>query len=121
MDVVQADPKYWTRDPFVPVEENGYIFGRGSEDTKFDIAMMVATMAQLKRDGFKPKRSIILLLSGDEETSMTTTRALRSEEHTSELQSLMRISYVVFCLNKNRHTLYKPHTSHNQSIDKDQT
>src|SRR3546814_9700378 len=27
--------------------------------------------------------------------------ALRSEEHTSELQSLMRISYAVFCLNKN--------------------
>src|SRR3546814_14908125 len=30
-------------------------------------------------------------------------RVLRSEEHTSELQSLMRISYAVFCLNK-KHT-----------------
>src|SRR3546814_5408922 len=30
---------------------------------------------------------------------------MRSEEHTSELQSLMRISYAVFCLNKkNKHT-----------------
>src|SRR3546814_2597138 len=28
----------------------------------------------------------------------------RSEEHTSELQSLMRISYAVFCLNKNTET-----------------
>src|SRR3546814_8975219 len=28
---------------------------------------------------------------------------LRSEEHTSELQSLMRISYAVLCLKKNRH------------------
>src|SRR3546814_1638459 len=28
--------------------------------------------------------------------------AKRSEEHTSELQSLMRISYAVFCLNKKR-------------------
>src|SRR3546814_6911445 len=27
---------------------------------------------------------------------------IRSEEHTSELQSLMRISYAVFCLNKNK-------------------
>src|SRR3546814_8363039 len=27
----------------------------------------------------------------------------RSEEHTSELQSLMRISYAVFCLTKNKH------------------
>src|SRR3546814_7875872 len=30
--------------------------------------------------------------------------SLRSEEHTSELQSLMRISYAVFCLNKKTHT-----------------
>src|SRR3546814_9932404 len=30
-------------------------------------------------------------------------RARRSEEHTSELQSLMRISYAVFCLQKNMH------------------
>src|SRR3546814_6769442 len=29
-------------------------------------------------------------------------RCLRSEEHTSELQSLMRISYAVFCLKKNK-------------------
>src|SRR3546814_3682956 len=28
----------------------------------------------------------------------------RSEEHTSELQSLMRISYAVFCLKKKNHT-----------------
>src|SRR3546814_2680941 len=33
--------------------------------------------------------------------------ATRSEEHTSELQSLMRISYAVFCLKKKNHT-YKP-------------
>src|SRR3546814_8633695 len=30
----------------------------------------------------------------------TATDTMRSEEHTSELQSLMRISYAVFCLNK---------------------
>src|SRR3546814_4125253 len=30
--------------------------------------------------------------------------ATRSEEHTSELQSLMRISYAVFCLTKQKHT-----------------
>src|SRR3546814_9236246 len=41
----------------------------------------------------------------------------RSEEHTSELQSLMRISYAVFCLKKKIKTktqtkqLYKPHTA----------
>src|SRR3546814_10299457 len=34
----------------------------------------------------------------------------RSEEHTSELQSLMRISYAVFCLKKNKITINKIYT-----------
>src|SRR3546814_3623372 len=38
------------------------------------------------------------LISGDEEGKLSF--AGRSEEHTSELQSLMRISYAVFCLKK---------------------
>src|SRR3546814_2538852 len=37
----------------------------------------------------------------------------RSEEHTSELQSLMRISYAVFCLKKKKHT--NPKTLHQTS------
>src|SRR3546814_8078822 len=38
-------------------------------------------------------------------------RQSRSEEHTSELQSLMRISYAVFCLNKkNTTTVFTPLT-----------
>src|SRR3546814_4971922 len=36
----------------------------------------------------------------------------RSEEHTSELQSLMRISYAVFCLKKKNHK--HKHTNHKQ-------
>src|SRR3546814_5767723 len=37
------------------------------------------------------------------ETYTVTKEADRSEEHTSELQSLMRISYAVFCLKKKKH------------------
>src|SRR3546814_7923403 len=37
-------------------------------------------------------------------TTMVDTRKTRSEEHTSELQSLMRISYAVFCLKKKKIT-----------------
>src|SRR3546814_2295404 len=33
----------------------------------------------------------------------TSSEGFRSEEHTSELQSLMRISYAVFCLKKKKH------------------
>src|SRR3546814_10336763 len=48
-----------------------------------------------------------LRLSGrhDPRPDRRCVRSLRSEEHTSELQSLMRISYAVFCLKKkNTHT-----------------
>src|SRR3546814_4466176 len=37
---------------------------------------------------------------------------LRSEEHTSELQSLMRISYAVFCLKKKTNNHYHPYILH---------
>src|SRR3546814_5831246 len=36
----------------------------------------------------------------------------RSEEHTSELQSLMRISYAVFCLKKQHQALHYTHCTH---------
>src|SRR3546814_6472761 len=36
------------------------------------------------------------------EDAIDTTNIVRSEEHTSELQSLMRISYAVFCLKKKK-------------------
>src|SRR3546814_3814997 len=39
----------------------------------------------------------------------------RSEEHTSELQSLLRISYAVFCLKKKNKTTSVKHTYTNQS------
>src|SRR3546814_3472484 len=37
----------------------------------------------------------------------------RSEEHTSELQSLMRISYAVFCLKKKKNNILTMQTKHN--------
>src|SRR3546814_4890823 len=39
----------------------------------------------------------------------------RSEEHTSELQSLMRISYAVFCLKKKKYNYHLHHTSTSMS------
>src|SRR3546814_2563986 len=36
----------------------------------------------------------------------TCRSSIRSEEHTSELQSLMRISYAVFCLKKKKQNIY---------------
>src|SRR3546814_1647044 len=43
--------------------------------------------------------------------------AQRSEEHTSELQSLMRSSYAVFCLKKKTHTTRKCMTESSYNYD----
>ncbi len=69
MDVVEADPKDWVRDPFTAIEDGGFIFGRGVSDNKFDVSMLIATLAALKSEGFKPGRDVHLFLSGDEETA----------------------------------------------------
>ncbi len=76
MDVVEANPKDWVRDPFTMVTDGGYYFGRGVEDNKFDLSMIMATIVRMKTEGYKPKRDIILAFSGDEETSQATTKEL---------------------------------------------
>jgi acetylornithine deacetylase/succinyl-diaminopimelate desuccinylase-like protein len=85
MDVVVAKPEDWERDPFTAVEENGFIFGRGAEDNKFDVSMMVATLARLKSQGFRPRRDIVLALTGDEETTGATARILAERLKGAEL------------------------------------
>lgn len=85
MDVVEARPADWQRDPFTPVIENGLLYGRGSSDMKLDDALAVATLVELKREGYKPRRGIVLALSGDEETTMKTTQRLAKELASAEM------------------------------------
>ena len=76
MDVVEARPEDWERDPFTPVVENGYIYGRGASDTKFEASLAVASLIELRRQGFRPRRSIVVAYSGDEETTMKTSKLI---------------------------------------------
>src|SRR3546814_7084905 len=57
-----------------------------------------------------PSRKFRRLDDGGEGGSECAWRP-RSEEHTSELQSLMRISYAVFCLKKNKNIYYRTPTN----------
>src|SRR3546814_9631124 len=54
----------------------------------------------------------------DQDSALALCIVARSEEHTSELQSLMRISYAVFCLKKKKKTTTskKPTNTHHQYI-----
>lgn len=76
MDVVEAKPEDWERDPFTAVVENGYLYGRGASDTKFDAVQAMVAMIELRKQGFKPKRSVVIAYSGDEETTMVTAQVI---------------------------------------------
>src|SRR3546814_6891316 len=53
---------------------------------------------------FACSRTVSAQCGGSVRALEPSTRKVRSEEHTSELQSLMRISYAVFCLKKKKST-----------------
>ena len=79
MDVVDAMPEDWERDPFTLVEEDGYFFGRGTLDDKFGTTMLTAAFLRLKAEKFIPERDLIIAFTGDEETGMITTKGLVNE------------------------------------------
>jgi acetylornithine deacetylase/succinyl-diaminopimelate desuccinylase-like protein len=85
MDVVEAKPSDWLRDPFTPVVENGYLFGRGSSDMKLDGALAIAALTELRREGFRPRRDIVIEFSGDEETRMKTSALIAEQLSGAEL------------------------------------
>jgi acetylornithine deacetylase/succinyl-diaminopimelate desuccinylase-like protein len=67
MDVVEALRSDWSTDPFQFVEKDGYYYGRGTQDMKNSDAALVATFLRLHKEGYKPKRDLILALTADEE------------------------------------------------------
>jgi acetylornithine deacetylase/succinyl-diaminopimelate desuccinylase-like protein len=67
MDVVQALRTDWHTDPFQFVEKGAYFYGRGTQDMKDSDAALVATFLRLHREGYKPKRDLVLALTADEE------------------------------------------------------
>ena len=75
MDVVDALEKDWVRKPFQLIEEEGYFFGRGTSDNKYGLTNLTQTFLRLKQEGYVPSRDLVLVFSGDEETSMTSTMA----------------------------------------------
>src|SRR3546814_8725636 len=67
-------------------------------DRVFDRQDVAAAVVQAPQPGIERRRLARSCGPGDEQDAV----GLRSEEHTSELQSLMRISYAVFCLKKKK-------------------
>src|SRR3546814_7726305 len=64
-------------------------------------------MGKAGADAPSPNRIILLRDSNRDGKADGRHVLLRSEEHTSELQSLMRISYAVFCLKKKKNNIIR--------------
>src|SRR3546814_8189029 len=85
------------------------------EKQKATIASVTAIPADpTSSSGLRPIRSIVKIVNRQARIESDPDR--RSEEHTSELQSLMRISYAVFCLKKKKKQLVQ--TTKHTFIDK---
>src|ERR1700753_4182296 len=67
LDVVEARREDWTTDPYKFVEKDGYFYGRGTQDIKEEDAALVENFIRLRREGWKPKRDIVIALTADEE------------------------------------------------------
>lgn len=67
LDVVAADPKEWSVDPFGGVVNNGFVWGRGALDMKGMTAIEVIVIKLLKRNNVKIKGDVILAATADEE------------------------------------------------------
>src|SRR5215471_2029573 len=67
LDVVEARREDWSKDPFKFIEEDGYFYGRGTEDMKFGDAYLIAAFIRIKKEGYVPDRDLILALTADEE------------------------------------------------------
>src|SRR3546814_9946532 len=83
---------------------------------RFDLVLLAAQRAreisggaELTLDRDRDKNPVVALREIAEETVLPVDLHDRSEEHTSELQSLMRSSYAVFCLQKKKYHNPTPH------------
>ncbi len=67
LDVVPAEPKEWTYDPFAGEIADGMLWGRGAVDMLDMDAMTLAVVRDRLRTGRKPARDVVLAFVADEE------------------------------------------------------
>src|SRR3546814_9716127 len=90
-DAVAADRRQNPRDDIMTALVQAELDGERLDDLELNLFFVTLVVA-----GNETTRNLI-------NHSMLALIEHRSEEHTSELQSLMRISYAVFCLKKKKH------------------
>src|SRR3546814_10716532 len=111
----------------ISIRHSKFAAGRFAQEASPALERFASSSPGSFLDGIKASRAAIVARDADERQNFLRKRGFskgetekiiatvlqeeghppsRSEEHTSELQSLMRISYAVFCLKKKKHITY---------------
>jgi acetylornithine deacetylase/succinyl-diaminopimelate desuccinylase-like protein len=91
VDTVVADPSGWTHGPWSGALADGCVWGRGALDMKSQTAAEAVAVASLAREGWRPARGDLLLISvSDEEVDGTGAEWL-----TAEHPELVRCDYLL--------------------------
>ena len=68
-DVVPVDEEKWEKPPFSGIVEDGYLWGRGTLDTKISMASALYAANRLIGEGFVPEHDVYFAFSGGEEVN----------------------------------------------------
>ena len=83
--VTPGDPASWTYDPFGATIVGNRMYGRGTNDTKGNLAAMLIAMAALKRSGVKLKGAVVGGVLCDEEDRMLGVRDFIDRGHADRI------------------------------------
>jgi acetylornithine deacetylase/succinyl-diaminopimelate desuccinylase-like protein len=86
IDVVYADRRYWTVDPFGGDIRDGFLYGRGALDMKSTGILQLAALLALKRAGTRLRRDLIFLATADEEAGSDYGAAFVAARHPEWLE-----------------------------------
>ncbi|MGP3775151.1 M20/M25/M40 family metallo-hydrolase [Streptomyces sp. SDT5-1] len=81
LDVVPAEAADWSVDPFSGEVRDGVVWGRGAVDMKNMDAMILATVREWARVGFRPRRDIVIAFTADEEASAEDGSGFLADQH----------------------------------------
>ncbi len=88
VDVVTVENQRWKHPPFEGVIEDGYVWGRGALDMKGAVAMMAASMLNLKQENITPRGDVIFAVLCDEEALGRHGAGFIVENHAGLLQDV---------------------------------
>jgi acetylornithine deacetylase/succinyl-diaminopimelate desuccinylase-like protein len=93
VDTVLADAGEWSHDPWSGDLADGFLWGRGALDMKSQVAAEVAAAASLAREGWRPSRGELLVVSVvDEETGGALGAQWLTETHPEKVRCEMLIN-----------------------------